>query len=190
MLFFRSGITNRGRNKKIFKVAHYETPPSWQTSATYRHPNLLCANIPCGNRSSQCQRPRWNEASIKTKTKKTWSNEGVAWPFAQASQRSLEVCRGTTWREGGIVEHRRSDGTPPRSIYFRFTKREPTVDTIATTLAPCPLNTHQRWNRLRVTFFLRYWIIARGHEPNERSNANTRTDRFDFFLGKVTDSLN
>lgn len=32
---------------------------------------------------------------------------------------------------GGIVEHRRSDGTPPRSIYFRFTKREPRVDTIA-----------------------------------------------------------
>lgn len=96
------------------------------------------------------------------------------------------------WGGGGgeIVEHRRSDGTPPRSIYFRFTKREPRVDTIATTLASRPLNTHQRWNRLRVTFFLRYWIIARGHEPNERSNANTRTDRFDFFLGKVTDSLN
>lgn len=130
VVIFLWEITNRGRNKKIFKVAHYETPSSSQTSAIYRHPNLLCANIPGGNRSSQCQRPRWNEASIKTKRKKTWSNEGVAWPFAQASQRSLEVCRGTNGGRNRRTPSKRRN-TSPRSIYFRFTKREPRVDTIA-----------------------------------------------------------
>lgn len=71
---------------------------------------------------------------------------------------------------------------------FHETRTESRYD--RTTLASRPLNTQQRWNRLRVTFFLRYWIIARSRTKRtswiEREHANRP---FRFLLRKVTDSL-
>lgn len=130
MLFFRSGITNRGRNKKIFKVAHYETPPSWQTSATYRHPNLLCANIPCGNRSSQCQRPRWNEASKRKRKKRdrTKGSRDLSPRHRKGRSKCVEERMRRGWRRDRRTPSKRRNTSSVHLFSFHESRTESRYD--------------------------------------------------------------